>query len=88
MEPQRVVGQPMYTDDHCGRYVGLIEQPAPLRDSLTVTGEDDCFGRVRWNVHRDRPSTVVSNISVTNSPKTAPVSLTGAPSDSLSLRLT
>ena len=48
----------MYTDDHCGRYVGLLEQPAPLRDSLTVTGEDDCFGRVRWNAHRDLPSTV------------------------------
>src|ERR1700733_2740772 len=59
MEPQRLIGQPMYTDDHCGRHVGLLEQPAPLRDFLTVTGEDDCFGRVRWNVHRDPPSTVV-----------------------------
>src|SRR6202050_5249432 len=59
MEPQRLIGQPMYTDDHCGWYVGLLEQPAPLRDSLTVTGEDDCFGRVRWNVNRDLPSTVV-----------------------------
>src|SRR5215469_3350014 len=59
MEPQRLIGQPMYTDDHCGRHVGLLEQLAPFRDSLTVTGEDDCFGRVRWNVHRDLPSTVV-----------------------------
>ena len=59
MEPQRLIGQPMYTDDHCGRYVGRLEQPAPLRDSLTVTGEDDCFGRIRRNVHRDLPSTVV-----------------------------
>src|ERR1700689_5963062 len=59
MEPQRLIGQRMYTDDHCGRYVGVLEQPAPLRDSLTVTGEDDCLGRVRWNVHRDLPSTVV-----------------------------
>src|SRR5580704_4779716 len=59
MEPQRLIGQTMYTDDHCGRYVGLLEQPAPLRDSLTVTGEDDCFRQVRWNVHRDLPSTVV-----------------------------
>src|SRR5271169_2364967 len=59
MEPQRLVGQPMYTDDHCGRYVGLLEQPAPLRASLAVTGEDDCFGQLRWNVHRDLPSTVV-----------------------------
>src|ERR1700729_2985942 len=59
MEPQRLFGQPMYTDDHCGPCVCIFEQPAPLRDSLTVTGEDDCFGRVRWNVHRDLPSTVV-----------------------------
>src|SRR5579863_5865833 len=59
MKPQRLIGQPMYTDDHCGRYVGLLEQPAPLRDSLTVSGEDDCFGRVRWNVHCDLSSTVV-----------------------------
>ena len=59
MEPQRLIGQSMYTDDHCGRYAGLLEQPAPLRDSLTVAGEDDCFGRLRWNVYRDLPSTVV-----------------------------
>src|ERR1700733_5513798 len=59
MEPQRLIGQPMYTDDHCGRHVGLLEQPAPLRDSLTVAGEDDGFGRVGWNIYRDLPSTVV-----------------------------
>src|ERR1700723_2866347 len=59
MKPQGLIGQPMYTDDHCGRYIGLLEQPAPLRDSLTVTGEDDCLGQVRRNVHRDLPSTVV-----------------------------
>src|ERR1700733_12985442 len=59
MKPQRLIGQPVYTDDHCGRYVGLLEQPPPLRDSLTVAGEDDCFGRVRWNVYRDLPSAVV-----------------------------
>src|ERR1700691_143634 len=59
MEPPRLVGQPMYTDDHCGRYVGLLERPAPLRNSLTVAGEDDSFGWVRWNVYRDLPSTVV-----------------------------
>src|SRR5580698_1577152 len=59
MEPQRLIGQAMHTDDHCGRYVGLLEQPAPLRDSLTVAGEDDCFGPVRRNIHRDLPSTVV-----------------------------
>src|SRR5580693_6472570 len=49
----------MDTDDHCRRYVGLLQQPAPLRDPLTITGEDDCFGWVWWNVHRDLPSTVV-----------------------------
>src|SRR5271165_7677388 len=59
MESPRLIGQPMHTDDHCGRYVRPLEQTAPLRDCLTVTGEDDCFGRVRWNVHRDLPSTVV-----------------------------
>src|SRR5580698_8266425 len=32
MEPQHLIGQPMYTDDQCGRYVGLLEQPAPLGD--------------------------------------------------------
>src|ERR1700722_13388305 len=59
MEPQRLIGQPMYTDDHCGRYVGILEQPAPLRDSLTVAGEDDCFGWARRNAYRELPSTVV-----------------------------
>jgi len=69
MEPQHLIGQPMHTDD----YVGLFWQPAPLRDSLTVTGENDCFG-VWWNVPRDLPSTPsYSNISVTNSPESAPV---------------
>src|SRR6202021_3512706 len=59
MEPQHLIGQPMYTDDHCGRYVGLLEQPAPLGDSLTVTGEDDCFGRVPRNVHCDLPPPIL-----------------------------
>src|SRR5690242_1190933 len=59
MEAQHLIGQSMYTNDHRGRYFGILEQPAPLRDSLTITGKDDCFGSVRWNVHRDLPSTVV-----------------------------
>src|ERR1700686_1051389 len=59
MEPQRLFGQPMYTDDHCGPCVCIFEQPAPLRDSLTVTGKDDCFRRLRWNVYRALPATVV-----------------------------
>src|SRR5580658_10856215 len=49
----------MCTDDHRGRHVGLLEHPAPLRDSLTVTGENNRFGRILWNVHRDLPSTLV-----------------------------
>lgn len=59
MEPQFLIGLPMDTDDHSGRYVGFLELPAPLRDPLTVTGEDDRFGRIRWNIYRDLPSTVV-----------------------------
>jgi hypothetical protein len=30
-----------------------------LRDPLTVTGEHDCLGRIRRDVHRDLPATVV-----------------------------
>ncbi len=88
MEPQRLIGQPMYTDDHRGRYVGLLEQPAPLRDSLTVAGEDDCFGRVRRNVHRDLPSTVVLERLSDKLSRDCAGGLAGAPSDSFSLRLT
>jgi hypothetical protein len=35
MEPQRLIGQPVYTDDHCGRYVGRLERPAARRAQLT-----------------------------------------------------
>ena len=49
----------MYTDDHRGRYVSRLEEPAPLRDPLTVTGEDDCLGRIWRDVHRYLPTTVV-----------------------------
>ena len=59
MEPQRLIGQPVDTDDHRGRYVGRLEDSAPLRDQLAVTGEHDCLGRVRRDVHRDLPATVV-----------------------------
>jgi hypothetical protein len=34
-----------------------LEEPAPLRDPLTVTGEDDHLRRIRRDVHR-RPATV------------------------------
>src|SRR5215472_17477065 len=59
MEPFRLIGQAVYTDDHRGRYVGRLEHSAPLRDQLTVTGEDDCLGRICRDVHRDLPTTVV-----------------------------
>ena len=49
----------VYTDDHRGRYVGRLEDSAPLRDQLTVTGEHDRLGRIRRDVHRDLPATVV-----------------------------
>src|SRR5215469_11241173 len=59
MEPQRLIGQAVYTDDHRGRYVGRLEDSAPLRDQLTVTGEHDCLGRICRDVHRDLSATVV-----------------------------
>src|SRR5579871_2314024 len=59
MEPRHLIGQPVYTDDHSGRHAGLFQQPAPLRDSLTIGGEDDGLRRVRWKVHRNLPSTAV-----------------------------
>jgi hypothetical protein len=43
------------TDDHRGRYGGCFKDFTPLRDELTVTGEDDGLGRVRRDVHRDLP---------------------------------
>ena len=59
MEPRHLVRQAVDTDDQCGRYVGQLEVPAPVRDRLTVTGEHDCLGRSRRNVRRDLPATVV-----------------------------
>jgi hypothetical protein len=59
MEPQRLIGQAVYADDHRGRYVGRLEDSAPFRDQLTVTGEHDCLGRLWRDVHRDLPATVV-----------------------------
>jgi hypothetical protein len=56
---KHLIGQPVYTDDHRGRYVGRLKVPAPLRDQLTVTGEHDCLGRVYRDVHRDLSTTVV-----------------------------
>src|SRR5579872_6029095 len=59
MEPQRLIGQAMCTDDHRGRYVGRLKDSAPLRNQLAVTGEHDCLGRLWRDIHRDRPATVV-----------------------------
>ena len=59
MEPQRLIGQPVDTDDHRGRYVGRLEDPPHCEIRLTVTGEHDCLGRIRRDVHRDLPTTVV-----------------------------
>src|SRR5690242_1517507 len=60
MEPRRLIGQPVYTDDHRGPDAGRLEEPAPLRDPLTVTGEDDRLRRIRRDVRRHRPAAVVS----------------------------
>jgi hypothetical protein len=59
MEAQRLIGQPVCTDDHRGRYGGRLEVSSPLRYELAVTGEHDCLGRIRRDVHRDLPTTVV-----------------------------
>jgi hypothetical protein len=59
MEPQRLTGGPVYTDDHRGRYTGCLQEPVALQDQLTVTGEHDCFGRIRRDVHRDLRTTLV-----------------------------
>jgi len=59
MEPKRLVGEPVCTDDHRGGYVRYLEDSAPLLDQLTIAGEHDCLGLVRRDVHRDLPTTVV-----------------------------
>src|SRR5215469_4751970 len=60
MEPQRLIGQAVHTDDHRGRHVGRLEDSAKLRDQLTVTGEHDCLRRICRDVDRDLPTTVVT----------------------------
>jgi len=58
MQPQRLIGQPMDTDDHCRGYVSRLDGFAPLRDQLTVPREYDGLGRSRRDIHRDLPATV------------------------------
>jgi hypothetical protein len=64
MQPQRLIGEPMDTDDHCRGYVSPLNGFAPLRDQLTVPSEHDRLGRSRRNIHRDLPATVVSDESL------------------------
>ena len=59
MEPGRLIGQPVHTDDRRGRHVRRLEERAPLRDPLTVTGEDDGLRRIWRHVHRHLPTSVV-----------------------------
>lgn len=50
----------MYADDHRGRHAGRLEEPAPLRDPLSVAREHDRPGRIWRDVHRNPPATVVA----------------------------
>ena len=59
MQAQRLIGQPVHADDHRGRHSGRLQDSSPLRYQLAVTGEHDCLGRIRREVHRDLPATVV-----------------------------
>jgi pimeloyl-ACP methyl ester carboxylesterase len=59
MEPQYLIVQPVGTDDHGSWHVGGLKNTAPLRDQLAVTGEHDCLGRNRRDVHRHLPTTIV-----------------------------
>jgi hypothetical protein len=44
----------------------------------TVTYEDDCFRRVRWNIHRNLPTTVVLERLGDKPPENAPAGLASA----------
>ena len=59
MEPPRLIGHAVHTDDHRGRDVGRLEDFAPPGSQLTVTGEHHRLGRGRRHVDRDLPTTVV-----------------------------
>jgi hypothetical protein len=60
LEPQRLIRQPVHANDHRGRQAGRLEGPAPPRHSPAVAGEHDRPGRIRRDVHRDLPATVVA----------------------------
>jgi len=59
LQPQRLIRQPVHPDDHHRRHAGRLEGPAPPRDSLAIAGEHHRPGRLRRDVHRDRPAAVV-----------------------------
>jgi hypothetical protein len=59
LQPQRLVVQPVYADDHRRRYAGRLQDAAPVRDQPAVTREHDCL---RWDsrdVDRHGPTAVV-----------------------------
>src|SRR6185437_666197 len=59
VEPLRLVVQPVGADNHGRRYVGGLQEAAPLRDQLAVTGEHDRRWRNWRHVNGHRPATVV-----------------------------
>jgi hypothetical protein len=69
MQPQRLIGQPMDTDDHRRGYVSRLNGFAPLRDQLTVPREHDGLGRSRRTYTVTcRPPSYPASLSVTSSP--------------------
>ena len=59
MEPQRFISHAVRADDHDRWHVRSLKSPAPLRDQLTVTGEDDRLRWLRRDVHRDLSAIIV-----------------------------
>jgi hypothetical protein len=59
VDPSRLIGDAMGSNDHGGRHTGCLENASPRRDQLAVAGEDDGLRRCRRYVRRDLPSSVV-----------------------------
>jgi hypothetical protein len=59
LEAEGLIGHPVNTDNQRGGHVRRLQDLAPLREHLPVTGEHDCLGRIRRDVHRDLPTAVV-----------------------------
>jgi hypothetical protein len=47
MQPQGLIGQSVYTDDHSGRFVDNLKVTTPLCDQPAVTGEHHRLGPIR-----------------------------------------